>query len=232
VGTAKRERQKANRQIRLQELAKEARKEKSRKLAMRITLSVLGFFAVVGVIYAVGHNSSSSSAATTTSSATGDTTLISGLNPGSSTTAAAPTYSTLPKPKVQIPTNIPTALKTTVLTEGTGTGATAGDSITVNYIGVLSSDGTTFDNSYDRGQPFTFVLGAGNVIKGWDQGLEGAKVGSRVQLDIPSSLAYGASGQGSIKPNSALTFVVDVLAITPAAPATTATPTTPAPTTT
>ena len=89
------------------------------------------------------------------------------------------------------------------------------------YSGVLSSDGTAFDNSWDRGQPFTFTLGAGNVIPGWDQGLVGAKVGSRVQLDIPSSLAYGATGKGSIGPNQALTFVVDVLAVTPASPATT-----------
>jgi peptidylprolyl isomerase len=221
VGTAKRERQKANRQIRLQELAKEARKEKSKKLAMRITLGVLGFFAVIGIIYAVGNNSSSTGSATTTSTATGDTSLLPSLSQGSTTTVPAPTYSTLPKPKVQIPTNIPTTLKTTVITEGTGTGAKAGDTIAVNYIGVLSADGTEFDNSYDRGQAFTFVLGQGNVIKGWDQGLVGAKVGSRVQLDIPSSLAYGAAGQGSIKPNAALTFIVDVLAITPAAPTTT-----------
>jgi peptidylprolyl isomerase len=221
VGTAKRERQKANRQIRLQELAREARKEKSKKLAMRITLGVLGFFAVIGIIYAVGHNSSSSGSVTTTSTATGDTSLLPSLSQGSTTTVPAPTYSTLPKPKVQIPTNIPTTLKTTVITEGTGTGAKAGDTIAVNYIGVLSSDGTMFDNSYDRNQAFTFVLGQGNVIKGWDQGLVGAKVGSRVQLDIPSSLAYGATGQGSIKPNAALTFVIDVLAITPAGPPTT-----------
>jgi peptidylprolyl isomerase len=221
VGTAKRERQKANRQLRLEQLAKEARKEKSKKLVMRITLGVLGFFAIVGIIYAVGHNSSSSSSATTTSllASTGDTTLSSTLTTGSTTPLTAP-VSTLPKPKVQIPTNIPTSLKTTVLTDGTGATAKVGDTITVNYIGVLSSDGTEFDNSYDRGKPFAFVLGEGNVIKGWDQGLVGAKVGSRVQLDIPSSLAYGASGQGSIKPNSALTFVVDVLAVTPATPTT------------
>jgi peptidylprolyl isomerase len=220
VGTAKRERQKANRQIRLEQLAKEARKEKSKKLAMRITIGVLGFFAIVGIIYAVGHNSSSSTSATTTSLAsTGDTTLSSTLTTSSTTPLTAPS-STLPKPKVQIPTNIPTALKTTVLTEGTGATVKAGDTILVNYVGVLSADGTEFDNSYDRGKPFAFVLGQGNVIKGWDQGLEGAKVGSRIQLDIPASLAYGATGQGSIKPNSALTFVVDVLGVTPATPTT------------
>ena len=216
MGTAKRERQKANRQIRLEQLAKEARKEKSKKLAMRVTLGVLGFFAVVGIIYAVGHDSSSGS---TPSTPSGDTSLLPSLS--QATTVPAPTYSTLPKPTVQVPTNIPTELKTTVLTDGTGVGAQAGDTITLMYIGVLSSDGTMFDNSWDRGQPFTFVLGAGNVIKGWDQGLVGAKVGSRVQLDIPSALAYGASGNGNIKPNAALTFVVDVLAVTPAAPTTT-----------
>ena len=100
--------------------------------------------------------------------------------------------------------------------EGTGEGAKAGDSITVNYVGVLSADGSEFDNSYDRGQPFTLTLGAGGVIAGWDQGLVGAKVGGRRQLDIPAELAYGDAERSGIPANSALTFVVDILAITPA----------------
>ena len=107
-------------------------------------------------------------------------------------------------------------MKITVLKEGTGEGAVAGDQVIVHYLGVRSTDGKEFDNSYDRGEPFTVDLGAGKVIKGWDQGLVGTKAGSRVQLDIPSDLAYGAQSQGDvIGPNEPLTFVIDVLAIIP-----------------
>ena len=86
----------------------------------------------------------------------------------------------------------------------------------MHYVGVLSADGTEFDNSYDGGQPFTLTLGAGMVIDGWDQGLVGAKVGGRRQLDIPAELAYGDVEKSGIPANSALTFVVDIVAITPA----------------
>jgi peptidylprolyl isomerase len=116
-------------------------------------------------------------------------------------------------------------LKVTVLREGTGTGAVAGDTISVHYVGVLSTDGTEFDNSYDRGEPITIVLGAGQVIEGWDQGLVGAKVGSQLQLDIPADLAYGDTGQGDIPPGASITFVVDVMEIVPAATTDTATAT-------
>ncbi len=220
MGTAKRERQKANRQVRLQELAKEARKEKSQKVAMRVTIGVIAFVAIIGVVYLGNRGGSSGPAASSaTTTATGATIAGQTTVPAVTTTIDpnAPTTSTLPKPKVKIPTAIPTTLQVTTLVEGAGVGAKAGDSITVNYVGVLSADGTEFDNSYDRGQPFTFTLGTGSVIKGWDQGLIGAKAGSRMQLDIPSSLAYGSTGSGGIKPNAALTFVIDVLGITPAA---------------
>ena len=199
MGTAKRERQKVNRQIRLQELAKEARKEKSKKLATYVTLGVVAFVAIVALIAFVGGKDTSPTTAASTTT----------VDPN------APTTTTAPKPTVSIPTSIPTKLGITTLIDGKGTGAKAGDTITVNYVGVLSADGTEFDNSYDRGQSFPFTLGQGAVIKGWDQGLLGAKVGSRVQLDIPADLAYGSQGKAGIKPDSALTFVIDVLAITP-----------------
>lgn len=93
---------------------------------------------------------------------------------------------------------------------GTGTPAVAGDLITVNYVGTLA-DGTKFDSSIDRGQPFQFVLGQGMVIQGWEQGFAGMKVGGTRRLVIPPSLGYGANQVGPIPPNSTLIFEVQLL---------------------
>jgi peptidylprolyl isomerase len=131
-------------------------------------------------------------------------------------TAAAPaTAKPRPKPKVKVPAGEPRErLVIKDLIPGTGQAAKAGDPITVNYIGVNFADGKPFDNSYDRGQPFPFQLGGGQVIPGWDQGLVGMKVGGRRELVIPPSLAYGPQGQPPvIKPNETLVFVVDLLSI-------------------
>jgi peptidylprolyl isomerase len=118
------------------------------------------------------------------------------------------------KPEVSIPAEAPTELVITELSPGSGPAAQAGDTVVVDYVGVRSSDGVEFDNSYDRGAPFPVVLGAGQVIAGWDEGLIGARAGERRQLDIPSDLAYGESGAGElIGPGDALTFVVDVRAV-------------------
>ena len=121
------------------------------------------------------------------------------------------------KPAVSLPEQPPTELVVTDLVEGTGEPAKKGDTITVNYVGVRSEDGTEFDNSYDRGEPYTITLGEGGVIEGWDQGLIGVKAGGQRQLDIPAALAYGDQGAGDvIKPGDALSFVIDVVSITPA----------------
>lgn len=97
------------------------------------------------------------------------------------------------------------------LVVGTGKEAVAGNRITVNYSGTLLN-GTKFDSSYDRGVPFSFTLGAGEVIAGWDQGFSGMKVGGKRKLTIPSHLGYGAQGAGSdIPPNSTLVFEVELL---------------------
>lgn len=98
---------------------------------------------------------------------------------------------------------------------GTGPGAQPGDTITVNYTGKLQ-DGTVFDTSVGKA-PYTFVLGSGAVIPGWDQGLVGMKAGGKRILIIPPSLAYGAQGIGPIPPNATLSFEVDLVSITPAA---------------
>ena len=96
--------------------------------------------------------------------------------------------------------------------KGEGATAKAGSQISVNYSGVAYSTGKEFDNSYDRGEPFELQLGAGMVIPGWDQGLEGMKVGGRRQLTIPPDLAYGEQGQPpDIKGGETLIFVIDLL---------------------
>jgi len=101
----------------------------------------------------------------------------------------------------------PTTLQVNDLKVGTGATAEAGDTITVDYVGALT-DGTVFDASKNHGQPFTFTLGVGQVIPGWDQGLVGMKEGGQRVLVIPASMAYGAQAVGAIPANSTLIFEV------------------------
>jgi peptidylprolyl isomerase len=119
------------------------------------------------------------------------------------------------KPSVSVPSgNAPTTLAKTDLIVGNGAEATAGKNVTVQYVGVSFATKKQFDASWDRGQPFSFVLGQGNVIKGWDEGVPGMKVGGRRQLVIPAAMAYGAEGSPPvIGPNEALVFVVDLLSV-------------------
>jgi peptidylprolyl isomerase len=116
------------------------------------------------------------------------------------------------KPTIEVPEGAepPSELTIEDLKEGDGAEAKAGTTISVNYVGALFKDGSVFDNSWDRGEPISFPLGAGQVIPGWDQGFEGMKVGGRRVLVIPSDLAYGPTGQGPIGPDEALVFVVDL----------------------
>ncbi len=98
------------------------------------------------------------------------------------------------------------------LVVGKGQEAKTGDTVSVHYVGTLT-DGKEFDQSRKRGQPFSFPLGQGRVIKGWDQGVVGMKVGGKRKLTIPPSLGYGDRGAGSIPPNSTLLFEVELLEI-------------------
>jgi len=97
---------------------------------------------------------------------------------------------------------------------GTGAEAKSGDSVTVQYVGVLFANGKEFDSSWKAGKPFTFDLGSGGVIAGWDQGVEGMKVGGRRRLIIPADLAYGEAGSPpAIPANAALVFDVDLVSV-------------------
>lgn len=110
-----------------------------------------------------------------------------------------------------LPTELPTTLTAKDDVVGTGAEAVAGKTVTVHYVGMLP-DGTVFDASTKRGQPFTFQLGAGMVIKGWDQGVAGMKVGGKRTLIIPPDMAYGSQGAGNvIPPNATLIFQVELL---------------------
>jgi peptidylprolyl isomerase len=124
------------------------------------------------------------------------------------------------KPDVEIPEEIPAELESRTLIEGTGPPAVPGDTVIVDYVGVRTVDGVEFDASYDRQTPLAVTLGSGGVIDGWDQGLEGVQSGQRIQLDIPSELAYGAEARSDvIGADEALTFVIDVRAVISSDPA-------------
>jgi len=116
------------------------------------------------------------------------------------------------RPKIAItPGDAPTKLQIKDIKKGTGPKAAAGQTVSVQYDGVLLKDGKEFDASWNRpGQPFEFALGAGQVIPGWDQGIVGMQKGGRRVLTIPPDLAYGPNGSGPIGPNETLVFVVDM----------------------
>jgi peptidylprolyl isomerase len=111
------------------------------------------------------------------------------------------------------PTTTASGLQYWDIVVGTGTTAAPGDMVRVHYTGFLTS-GEKFDSSRDRGEPFAFPLGAGQVIKGWDEGVAGMKVGGQRQLRIPPSLGYGSAGAGGvIPPNATLIFDVELIAV-------------------
>jgi peptidylprolyl isomerase len=116
------------------------------------------------------------------------------------------------KPEIPKPSGKPPSkLEVRDIVRGTGRRAKAGDTVTVQYVGVNYADGKQFDASWDHGQPFSFQLGAGMVIPGWDKGVAGMRVGGRRELIIPPDLGYGPQGQPPvIEPNETLVFVVDL----------------------
>jgi FKBP-type peptidyl-prolyl cis-trans isomerase len=172
---------------------------------MRGRLSAILFGAVVAGLFALagcGGDGDSSSSGSTSAAAPEESTA----EPGSKAVST--------KPKVVVPDGPgPKELQTRELVEGTGPAVKAGDTVTVQYVGVDYKTGKQFDASWDRGEPFTFALGAGEVIPGWDRGVAGMKVGGRRELIVPPELGYGSQQVGSIAPNSTLVFVVDLLEV-------------------
>jgi peptidylprolyl isomerase len=134
---------------------------------------------------------------------------------GEATTAKAEAPKKKTKPQVKVPKGAPPQkLVTKDLEEGSGPAAKAGDEVTVQYVGVNYKTGKEFDASWDRGEPFPFSLGSGTVIPGWEEGVEGMKVGGRRELIVPPALGYGPAGSPPvIPPNETLVFVVDLEAI-------------------
>jgi peptidylprolyl isomerase len=140
-------------------------------------------------------------------SSTGETTSSQQAAGGDTDLSRKPTVSVPDKPA-------PKQLQETEVVEGDGAEAKSGDQVTVQYVGVGYDSKEEFDSSWSRSEPFSFRLGAGEVIPGWDQGVEGMKVGGRRELTIPANLAYGPQGSPPvIGPNETLIFVIDLLAV-------------------
>ncbi|WP_345633216.1 FKBP-type peptidyl-prolyl cis-trans isomerase [Rugosimonospora acidiphila] len=200
----------------------DARRRRMQSLAGGLAGVVVMALIVIGYVVLGGSNNSNGSA---DASAQAGAAATAGANDqgaadGSTDPAGAAGTPSLPpganpalakEPTVSAGTGDVTKLVVTTLIQGTGDAVKSGQNITVNYVGVTYKDGQEFDASWDHGQTATFQIGVGAVIPGWDQGLVGVKVGSRVQLDIPASLAYGDTPPAGA-PTGALRFVVDVLA--------------------
>jgi FKBP-type peptidyl-prolyl cis-trans isomerase len=181
-----------------------------------LALLAAGGLAACGSSKAPGVQPVPSSGATQAAVTSAPTTATTTSTSSSSTPTASTPKSPSPlskKPAVAVPSGAaPTKLVVKDLIKGTGPAAKSGSQLTVNYVGMLYKGGTEFDSSWKRNQPFPFQLGQGAVIKGWDQGLVGMKVGGRRELIIPPDLAYGKAGSPpTIPPNSTLVFVVDLL---------------------
>lgn len=171
-----------------------------------ILLTALFIFTGLGVgVYAFWRDTHQSDNSSQTAQTPSNTTACSFSGAQSASKLAAPAvYKTSAKV---------TSLQATDLQTGTGRAAAKGDCLTVKYYGTLASNGTMFDEDYTQPLALQFLVGEGYVIPGWDQGLIGMKVGGERRLVIPSSLGYGAQGQGAIPPNADLVFVVKLLSI-------------------
>jgi len=181
---------------------------------VRRSAFLASFTALALTLAACGSDSSSSASSTTASGSDSTSTADSTADSTAGTDTTVAVKSAFTKPTVKLPATLPTKLEKTELKAGSGQAAATGDTVVVHYVGVLSKDGTEFDNSYDRAQSFPVAIGQGQVIKGWDEGLVGVQTGGQYQLDIPADLAYGDQGSGDvIKGGDAITFVIDVLAV-------------------
>jgi peptidylprolyl isomerase len=181
---------------------------------LRLLLPLLAVAALAAAGCGSSDDSSSSSASSSAGQST-DTTAAETTPAPPDDAATAPKVTNATdvehKPKVARPSGSPpSTLVKKDLVVGKGPAAKPGDTLTMQYVGISFSNGQQFDASWDRGQPFTFPLGQGQVIQGWDQGIVGMKAGGRRELVIPPDLGYGDQGQGNILPRETLVFVVDL----------------------
>ncbi len=179
---------------------------------MRKTLT-FSFVALLAV--SCGSSKITSTAATTKPAAASATTKVPAGNAAPEAMGDLPkvTGDAKSKPVIEMPKSAaPTKLVAKVLTPGTGADVKSGQQIKVQYVGQIWATGTQFDASWDRGQPIEFGIGTGNVIEGWDEGLVGQKIGSRVLLVIPPDKGYGAGGRPpKIQGTDTMVFVVDIV---------------------
>ena len=220
MGTAKRERQKAGHQARLNVERSWDRRDQRRRRVFSILGAAVIVVATAALFIGLSDNSSTSTTAATTTSTTlaTSTTVSAATLPSAAGKPCVGFNDTLPAgaPEVPMPVGeVPTTLVVTDLVKGTGTPVVAGDSVTVNYIGVSCSTGKIFDSSWANGKPITFPLN--QVITGWSQGLLGMQPNGRRLLVIPADLGYGSTGQGGIAPDESLIFVVDLISASPSA---------------
>jgi peptidylprolyl isomerase len=160
---------------------------------------------------ACGGDSSSTSPTSASSKPTTGATVTAGT-PTAAKTPQATAPATPPPLSGQAATTS-SGLKYIDIVEGTGASPQLGQTVVVNYTGWLEADGKKFDSSVDRGQPFSFTIGKGQVIKGWDEGLSTMKVGAKRRLIIPPDLGYGAKANGPIPANATLIFDVELLQV-------------------
>jgi peptidylprolyl isomerase len=219
MGTAKRERQKAGHQARLNVERSLDRRDQRRRRLFSIIGAAVVVVATAALFIGLSDNSSTSTtAATTTTTLATSTTVSAETLPSAAGKPCVAFNDTLPAgaPEVTMPVGeVPTSLVVEDLITGTGTPVVAGDSVTVNYIGVSCSTGKIFDSSWASGKPITFPLN--QVITGWAQGLVGMQPNGRRLLVIPADLGYGSTGQGGIAPDESLIFVVDLISASPSA---------------
>jgi len=177
---------------------------RKRERAFALSMALLFFLTAFGfsfyVIWQAVHSNSNSSS--------------SSANQHTCSVTSVASSTTLPTPTVYKPALPVTSLQSTDLNVGTGATAKSGDCLVVKYYGTLAATGAEFDENFDKSTALTFPLGQGQVIKGWDQGVVGMKVGGTRRLVIPASLAYGSQSPSAAVPaNSDLVFVIDLLSI-------------------
>jgi peptidylprolyl isomerase len=215
VSTDKRERQRQGKLARSEAEQAAARRQKTKRTGVRLGIGLVIVLAVAFAYSLLTRDDSSDTTETgdtTTTAAADATTTVAYSNPE---LAAEVLAREPPVPANAAADTPPDTVKITTLIEGQGEGAAPGDTVTVHYVGVLA-DGTEFDQSWSRGQPFPVEnLGQASVIPGWNEGLVGAKIGERRRLEIGANKAYGAAGNPpAIPANAPLAFEIDVVDIT------------------